>query len=77
MALLLNKKIKISFLFPLQYPQVRLIQLADHCKDGETLAYKKKAIEIAVAEGKHLYDKKQVLKDRDQKKQMQRELNKF
>jgi cellulose synthase/poly-beta-1,6-N-acetylglucosamine synthase-like glycosyltransferase len=35
-----------------QYSQVRLIQLADHCKDGETLAYKKKAIEIAVAEAK-------------------------
>jgi cellulose synthase/poly-beta-1,6-N-acetylglucosamine synthase-like glycosyltransferase len=35
-----------------QYPQVRLIQLADHCKEGETLAYKKKAIEIAVAEAK-------------------------
>ena len=32
-----------------QYSQVRLIQLADHCKDGETLAYKKKAIEIAVS----------------------------
>ena len=35
-----------------QYPQVRLIQLADHCKEGETLAYKKKAIEIAVAQAK-------------------------
>ena len=35
-----------------QYPQVRLIKLADHCKDGETLAYKKKAIEIAVSEAK-------------------------
>jgi cellulose synthase/poly-beta-1,6-N-acetylglucosamine synthase-like glycosyltransferase len=35
-----------------QYPQVRLMQLADHCKEGETLAYKKKAIEIAVAEAK-------------------------
>jgi cellulose synthase/poly-beta-1,6-N-acetylglucosamine synthase-like glycosyltransferase len=35
-----------------QYSQVRLIQLADHCKVGETLAYKKKAIEIAVAEAK-------------------------
>jgi cellulose synthase/poly-beta-1,6-N-acetylglucosamine synthase-like glycosyltransferase len=35
-----------------QYSQVRLMQLADHCKDGETLAYKKKAIEIAVAEAK-------------------------
>jgi len=35
-----------------QYPQVRLIQLADHCKEGETLAYKKKAIEIAVAVAK-------------------------
>jgi cellulose synthase/poly-beta-1,6-N-acetylglucosamine synthase-like glycosyltransferase len=35
-----------------QYSQVRLIQLADHCKDGETLAYKKKAIEIAVTEAK-------------------------
>ena len=35
-----------------QYPQVRLIQLADHCKEGETLAYKKKAIEIAVSEAK-------------------------
>jgi cellulose synthase/poly-beta-1,6-N-acetylglucosamine synthase-like glycosyltransferase len=35
-----------------QYSQVRLIQLTDHCKDGETLAYKKKAIEIAVAEAK-------------------------
>jgi cellulose synthase/poly-beta-1,6-N-acetylglucosamine synthase-like glycosyltransferase len=28
------------------------MQLADHCKEGETLAYKKKAIEIAVAEAK-------------------------
>jgi cellulose synthase/poly-beta-1,6-N-acetylglucosamine synthase-like glycosyltransferase len=35
-----------------QYPQVRLLKLADHCKDGETLAYKKKAIEIAVAVAK-------------------------
>jgi glycosyltransferase involved in cell wall biosynthesis len=35
-----------------QYPQVRLLQLADHCKEGETLAYKKKAIEIAVAVAK-------------------------
>jgi cellulose synthase/poly-beta-1,6-N-acetylglucosamine synthase-like glycosyltransferase len=35
-----------------QYPQVRLLQLKDHCKDGETLAYKKKAIEIAVAVAK-------------------------
>jgi cellulose synthase/poly-beta-1,6-N-acetylglucosamine synthase-like glycosyltransferase len=35
-----------------QYPQVRLLQLKDHCKEGETLAYKKKAIEIAVAEAK-------------------------
>ena len=35
-----------------QYPQVRLLKLADHCKEGETLAYKKKAIEIAVAEAK-------------------------
>ena len=35
-----------------QHPQVRLLKLADHCKDGETLAYKKKAIEIAVAEAK-------------------------
>lgn len=34
-------------------------------------------LEIAVAEGKHLYDKKQVLKDRDLKKQAQRELNKY
>jgi len=32
-----------------QHPQVRLLKLADHCKEGETLAYKKKAIEIAVA----------------------------
>ena len=32
-----------------QFSQVRLLQLADHCKDGETLAYKKKAIEIAVS----------------------------
>jgi cellulose synthase/poly-beta-1,6-N-acetylglucosamine synthase-like glycosyltransferase len=36
----------------LQFPQVRLLQLKDHCKEGETLAYKKKAIEIAVAEAK-------------------------
>ena len=35
-----------------QFPQVRLLQLADHCKDGETLAYKKKAIEIAVSVAK-------------------------
>jgi len=35
-----------------QYPQVRLLKLAEHCKEGETLAYKKKAIEIAVAEAK-------------------------
>ena len=35
-----------------QYPQVKLLQLKDHCKEGETLAYKKKAIEIAVAEAK-------------------------
>jgi cellulose synthase/poly-beta-1,6-N-acetylglucosamine synthase-like glycosyltransferase len=35
-----------------QYPQVRLLQLKDYCKEGETLAYKKKAIEIAVAEAK-------------------------
>jgi len=35
-----------------QYPQVRLLKLADHCKEGETLAYKKKAIEIAVAVAK-------------------------
>ena len=35
-----------------QYPQVRLLKLADHCKEGETLAYKKKAIEIAVAQAK-------------------------
>jgi cellulose synthase/poly-beta-1,6-N-acetylglucosamine synthase-like glycosyltransferase len=35
-----------------QYPQVRLLQLKDYCKDGETLAYKKKAIEIAVAVAK-------------------------
>lgn len=35
-----------------QYPQVRLLQLADHCKEGETLAYKKKAIEIAVSVAK-------------------------
>jgi len=35
-----------------EYPQVRLLKLADHCKEGETLAYKKKAIEIAVAEAK-------------------------
>jgi len=35
-----------------QYPQVRLLQLKDHCKDGESLAYKKKAIEIAVAVAK-------------------------
>ena len=35
-----------------QYPQLRLLKLADHCKDGETLAYKKKAIEIAVAQAK-------------------------
>jgi cellulose synthase/poly-beta-1,6-N-acetylglucosamine synthase-like glycosyltransferase len=35
-----------------QHPQVRLLKLADHCKEGETLAYKKKAIEIAVAVAK-------------------------
>ena len=35
-----------------QYPQVRLLKLADHCKEGATLAYKKKAIEIAVAVAK-------------------------
>ena len=35
-----------------QYPQVRLLKLADHCKEGETLAYKKKAIEIAVSVAK-------------------------
>jgi cellulose synthase/poly-beta-1,6-N-acetylglucosamine synthase-like glycosyltransferase len=35
-----------------QYPQVRLLQLKDHCKDGATLAYKKKAIEIAVSVAK-------------------------
>ena len=35
-----------------QYPQVRLLQLADYCKEGETLAYKKKAIEIAVSVAK-------------------------
>lgn len=35
-----------------QYPQVRLLQLKDHCKDGEPLAYKKKAIEIAVSVAK-------------------------
>lgn len=35
-----------------QYPQLRLLKLADHCKDGDTLAYKKKAIEIAVAQAK-------------------------
>ena len=35
-----------------QYPQLRLLKLADHCKDGETLAYKKKAIEIAVSQAK-------------------------
>jgi len=35
-----------------QYPQVRLLQLKDHCKEGETLAYKKKAIEIAVSVAK-------------------------
>lgn len=35
-----------------QFPQVRLLQLADHCKEGETLAYKKKAIEIAVSVAK-------------------------
>jgi cellulose synthase/poly-beta-1,6-N-acetylglucosamine synthase-like glycosyltransferase len=35
-----------------QYAQVRLLKLADHCKEGETLAYKKKAIEIAVAQAK-------------------------
>lgn len=35
-----------------QFPQVRLLKLADHCKDGETLAYKKKAIEIAVSVAK-------------------------
>ncbi len=35
-----------------QFPQVRLLQLKDHCKEGETLAYKKKAIEIAVSVAK-------------------------
>jgi len=35
-----------------QYPQVKLLQLKDHCKEGETLAYKKKAIEIAVSVAK-------------------------
>jgi len=35
-----------------QNPQLRLLKLADHCKDGDTLAYKKKAIEIAVAQAK-------------------------
>jgi len=35
-----------------QYPQLRLLKLADQCKEGETLAYKKKAIEIAVAQAK-------------------------
>lgn len=35
-----------------QYPQVRLLKLKDHCKEGETLAYKKRAIEIAVSEAK-------------------------
>ena len=35
-----------------QHPQVRLLKLADHCKEGETLAYKKKAIEIAVSQAK-------------------------
>ncbi len=35
-----------------QFPQVRLLKLADHCKDGEPLAYKKKAIEIAVSVAK-------------------------
>ena len=35
-----------------QFLQVRLLQLKDHCKEGETLAYKKKAIEIAVAVAK-------------------------
>ena len=36
----------------MQFPQVHLLQLADHCKEGETIAYKKKAIEIAVAMAK-------------------------
>ena len=35
-----------------QHPQVRLLKLADHCKEGATLAYKKKAIEIAVSVAK-------------------------
>lgn len=35
-----------------QFPQVRLLKLSDHCKEGETLAYKKKAIEIAVSAAK-------------------------
>jgi len=35
-----------------QFPQLRLLQLKDHCKEGETLAYKKKAIEIAVSVAK-------------------------
>lgn len=35
-----------------QHPQVRLLKLEDHCNEGETLAYKKKAIEIAVAQAK-------------------------
>ena len=37
-----------------QYPQVRLLKLADHLKEGETLAYKKRAIEIAAAGGHNL-----------------------
>lgn len=35
-----------------QHPQVLLLKLADYCKEGETLAYKKKAIEIAVSVAK-------------------------
>jgi cellulose synthase/poly-beta-1,6-N-acetylglucosamine synthase-like glycosyltransferase len=35
-----------------QFSQVRLLQLKDHCKEGVTLAYKKKAIEIAVSVAK-------------------------
>lgn len=34
-------------------------------------------IEIALAKGKHFYDKKQVLKERDQKRDMARELKNY
>ena len=45
-----------------------------------TKVYLKDAIiklEIALAKGKHLYDKKNVLKERDENKELKRELSKF